>query len=292
MKIGANTEGEIISAICKDSYNIDENRLKIWEKVEIGHDSNIPFIKILFKGYDMPLSFMLDSGAEVNLIKLSKVKKYLSPLPITLGIRGMCGGMGKTIGMIKVRIGNHFGVFHVMSDDIATFKSDGIIGSEFLWEDGVDILYSEKRLRVGDFSFQFLPRDRCKKVKEYWLDRAKTEISERDTWKHAEMEASLPNVGGVFATHDNASANLEMFLEDTGNVKIPENDLRNTSFINVKKNARKIEEESNEIYEINYCDFRMEAYESEMDRMEARYYEEKSGIYDPTCLNYCSDMNF
>ena len=91
---GATTEGEIISAICKENYNIDENRLKTWEKIEIGFDSNIPFIKIQFKGYEKPLSFMLDSGAEVNLIKLSVVKNYINPLPITLGIRGMCGGMG------------------------------------------------------------------------------------------------------------------------------------------------------------------------------------------------------
>ena len=51
-------------------------------------------------------------------------------------------------------------------------------------------------------------------------------------------------------------------------------------------------EEESEIYEINYCDFRIDAYESEMDRMEVKYYEKKSGTYDPTCLNYCSDMNF
>ena len=55
----------------------------------------------------------------------------------------MCGAVGKTIGMIKVRIGKHFGVFHVMHDDFATFKSDSIIGSKFLWKKGVDILYSE-----------------------------------------------------------------------------------------------------------------------------------------------------
>ena len=63
----------------------------------------------------------------------------------------MSGGMGETVGMIKVRIANDFVIFHVMSDDIATFKSDGIIGSEFLWEKGVDLLYNQERLREGDF---------------------------------------------------------------------------------------------------------------------------------------------
>ena len=100
---------------------------------------------------------MLDSGAEVNLIKLSVIKKCLFPLPITLGIRGMCGGIGQTIGMIKVRIGDHFGVFHVMRDEIATFKSYGIIGSEFLWEKGVDLLYSQERLREAIFHSNFCP---------------------------------------------------------------------------------------------------------------------------------------
>ena len=289
MKKGAVAEGEIISAICKDSYNIDENRLKMWKKVEIGFDSNIPFIKIQFKGYDKPLSFMLDSGAEVNLIKLSVIKKCLFPLPITLGIRGMCGGIGQTIGMIKVRIGDHFGVFHVMRDEIATFKSDGIIGSEFLWEKGVDLLYSQEKLRVGDLSFQFLPRDRCKKVKDYWLDRAKNEVSEKDTWKNAEMEASLPNVGGILASHDNASSDLHKFLEKNDDVDMSEINLNSISNNKSKENAK---DEDNEIYEINYCDFRMTAYETEMDIMEKRYHERESGIYQPTCLNYYSDINF
>ena len=89
MEKGADTQGQIISKICKDSYNVDENKFKTCENVEIGFDSNIPFIKIQFKGYDKPLSFMLDTGAEVNLIKLSVVKKCF-PLLITLGIRSMC----------------------------------------------------------------------------------------------------------------------------------------------------------------------------------------------------------
>ena len=50
-----------------------------------------------------------------------------------------------------MRISNHFAIFHIMSDDIATLKSDEIIGSEFLWEKGVDLLYSQEQLRVGDF---------------------------------------------------------------------------------------------------------------------------------------------
>ena len=125
---------------------------------------------------------MCDSGAEVNLIKLS-VLQDVSPLPIQLKIAGMCGGKGLTLGMIKLKIGNHFAIFHVMNDHYATFKSDGILGAEFFWEEGIELMFGLGQLKVGDIYFKFLPRDTCKKVSKYWLDGAKNEISESNTWR-------------------------------------------------------------------------------------------------------------
>ena len=134
---------------------INMARLRAYQ-MEVGFDSNIPFIKIPFKGYKRPLTFMCDSGAEVNLIKLS-VLQDVSPLPIQLKIAGMCGGKGLMLGMIKLKIGNHFAIFRVMNDVYATFRSDGIIGSEFFWEDGIELMYGQGQLKVGDIYFKFLP---------------------------------------------------------------------------------------------------------------------------------------
>ena len=155
-------------------------------------------------------------------------------------------------------------------------------------------MYSEERLRVGDFSFQFLPRDKSKKVKDYWLNRAKNEVSEKDTWKNAEMEATLPNIGGVLTVHDNACSDLNNFLEENNNLDVQINNSNSISHHNNSphKVTEKAEEMENEIYEINYCDFRMKSYELEMDIMETRYHERESGIYEPTCLNYYNDMIF
>ena len=107
--------------------------------------------------------------------------------------------------------------------DIATFKSDEIECSESLWEKRLDILYSKRKLRVGDFSFNFAPRDRFEKVKGYWLNRSENEISRSDTRKNAGMEASLTNVGGVFANQYNTNVDLQIFLQETGNVELPGN---------------------------------------------------------------------
>lgn len=259
--------------------------------MEVGFNSNIPFIKIPFKGLSRPLSFMCDSGAEVNLIKLSVLKDFVLPLPIKTRIAGMCGGSGVTIGIIKLKIGDHFAIFHVMSDNYATFKSDGILGSEFFWEDGVDLLYSEGKLRVGKYSFKFLPRDKCKKISRYWLERAETEISNKNTWQNAEMEA---NIGGLLNDNQDEE-NLDNFYEEPENVGLPktfDNDAQHVR--NIDANSEKSDREilNIEIYEINYCDFRMSAYESEMDMMEMRKTNGEYGIYKPTELNYCQDLNF
>ena len=43
---------------------------------------------------------------------------------------------------------------------------------------------------------------------------------------------------------------------------------------------------------MNYCNFRLSAYELEMDLMENRVKTDKGDLYKPTELSYCRDTNF
>ena len=147
------------------------------------------------------MTFMCDSWAEINLIKRSTLREGMLPFPIILDINGMCGGEGGTVGMIKVKIGKHVAVFHVMTDRAATFKGDRILGLEIFWEDGVDLLYIQNKFKVGDVYYEFLPRDKTKKTTQHWLDKVKMQIPEGNAWQNAEMEANIPKtIGGIFGS--------------------------------------------------------------------------------------------
>lgn len=280
-------EGEVISATDKDHEKLDVSKIRINSYAEDGFNSNIPFIQISFKGISRPLTFMCDSGAEVNLIKLSAITHNLLPIPIKLQIAGMCGGKGDTVGMVKLKIGNHFAIFHVMNDRIATFKSDGILGSEFFWEDGIDLLYSQNRLKVGDYSFEFLPRDKIKKVSKYWIDRARNEVLGKNTWEDAEMEALTPSqVGGVLNISPEEKTNVHV-CSDAPQIPMTEcHTMSQPSLVN------EIEVSEKDIYSKSYCDLRMEAYLNEMNFMES---SNGTGLYDKhksILPNYYQDVNF
>lgn len=279
-------EGEVISATDVNYEKLDLSKLRINLYAKDGFNSNIPYIQMSFKGISRPLTFMCDSGAEVNLIKLSAIKDNLLPIPIKLQIAGMCGGRGGTVGMIKLKIGTHFAIFHVMNDQIATFRSDGILGSEFFWEDGVDLLYSQNKLKVGDHSFEFLPRDKVNKVSKYWIDRANKEVPRSNTWQNAEMEALPPShVGGVLNTSPVGNENSTVCSNEP---KISNTDcLIMTHSCSISNN---IEVSEKDIYNVSYCDLRMEAYSDEMEfmeSMESRFCEK----YKPLFKDYCRDIN-
>ena len=93
------------------------------------------------------------------------------------------------------------------------------------------------------------------------------------------MEANIPNIGGVLTVHDNACSDLNNFLEENNNMDVQ---INNSNRLSNHKVTEKAGEMENEIYEINYRDFRMKAYEIEMHIMETRYHERESGIYEPT----------
>ena len=142
--------------------------------------------------------------------------------------------------------------------------------------------------------FKFLPRDTCKKVSKYWLDRAKNEISETNTWKNAEIEA---NIGGILDTKIIETDEIEACIkeQEVRELKTPPCSCQcNVSQISPNLNSSDTFGQylDEEIYEMNYCNFRMSAYELAMDLMENRVKTDKGDLYKPTELNYCRDINF
>lgn len=74
---------------------------------------------------------MIDSGAEMNLLKKSSLPKNLKPCAFKLMLKGICGGKSLTLGVVKCNIGKISTIFHIIDDD-EQFKCDEILGAEFL----------------------------------------------------------------------------------------------------------------------------------------------------------------
>lgn len=236
---------------------------------------------------------MCDSGAEVNLIKLSALKNCIVPIPIKIVIAGMCGGRSSTVGVIKAIIGDRHAIFHVMEDGAATFRCDGILGSEFFWEPGVDLLYSENILKVGKFRFPLQPRDKCKKVREHWETQIANKAPSRNPWEGAHMEADLtPRIGGVrtmkIGSNDNSDAQAIGSIENK-----PAYECFRISSLDDDRVSPvllpNLDDEPD--YEVSYCDFRMAAYEAELSVMEHRSEQGIETIFQPCNLSYYEDFN-
>ena len=140
---------------------------------------------------------------------------------------------------------------------------------------------------MGDYSFQFLPRDKVKKVSKYWIDRARNETPGENTWKDAEMEALTPSqVGGVLNITPEENATLHV-CSDVPQIPTTQcHTMSHPSLIN------DIEVSEKDIYSKSYCDLRMEAYLNEMDFMESSSGPGLNGKHKSIFPNYYQDVNF
>jgi len=98
---------------------------------------------------------MLDSGADVNLIKRKCVK---SPIQInknnTVMLQGISPNSVTTLGTINIFIMGKNTEFHLIPDD-APFLQDGILGIEFLRMHNAVLDFKNKRLLYDDSSIPF-----------------------------------------------------------------------------------------------------------------------------------------
>ena len=104
---------------------------------------------------------LLDSGAEISLIKISVLDNNNSMTNNETEITGISGTVVKTLGTITLYFltndGREFpGYFHVVDDDFPILQ-DGIIGENFLNEYHAVINYGSKsvNLHVGNKTMEF-----------------------------------------------------------------------------------------------------------------------------------------
>lgn len=256
-------------------------------------DSVIPHIQIPVKGKEKPLTLMCDTGAEVNLMRFSALKDSILPFPVTIHIGGLFGGRGQTVGMVKLKIGGLTAIFHVLKDEFATFKGDGILSSDFFYEEKADVLYSEGKVRIGNIMINILPSKMRRNGTKHWEAQAQKESKRTEIWKNSEMEAEVRKVGGIF--RENSIGLVDVHKIVKGSEETSDEIINNVKMENSNKFIG--EELSNilrdeEPYEIDYCDFRMAAYEAELEEMEDRLTLNKIDQYKPCRLEYCSDLKF
>lgn len=115
--------------------------------------------------------FLVDSGAELNVVKQSRLVETLygdpsvkfdlvriTPTPVT------------TRGQIFLTIADRLVPFQVVRDEEFSIKEDAILGSRFFSDEGVDISYKDKALKIGEFTIPFSQGEftqipaRCKKL--------------------------------------------------------------------------------------------------------------------------------
>ena len=118
--------------------------------------TKIPHVYIkLCKGKEKAL-MMIDSGAEINLLKKSSLPKNLKPYNFRLILKGICGGKSSTLGVVKCKIGKTRTIFHIIENE-EQFKCDGILGSEFLQDSNSSISFEKNKILLEDTEIDFVP---------------------------------------------------------------------------------------------------------------------------------------
>lgn len=116
-------------------------------------------------------TFLLDSGAELNIVKRSRLVQTLyGDASVKYDLIGITPTPVTTRGQIFLTIADRVVPFQVVRDEEFAIKEDAILGSRFFYDEGVEISYKDKALKIGDFHIPFyhgeytlLPA-RCKKL--------------------------------------------------------------------------------------------------------------------------------
>ena len=114
----------------------------------------IPFM-IWPKFYDnKKVVFMLDSGAMISIIKISKVPQNVEIKPFSVTIMGMGGAKTHTLGLIKLNLYDRKVRLHIVPDD-SGFFGDGILGADFMYKEKVTFSSGPNFLKMGNYEIPF-----------------------------------------------------------------------------------------------------------------------------------------
>ena len=271
---------------------------------------------------DNRVLLMCDSGAEVNLLKVSCLPKGITPYPFKIILRGIGDGRCLTLGVIKWKIGNIDTIFHVVGSE-ATFRPDGILGAEFFRESDAQICFKKQKILLGNSTIDFIPMNGVLRSSLELVEQKRTNFPTNNIWRYAEIPEIPVNIvakginfqekieDGVKEIDEKLELNNKMLSLEEKISNLSELISSKLSYCqkeNVKLVSRGLSEgepktsetENDEIYcnepsletEISYVDFRMIEYEVTMDEMEKRAREEMLGQFKPIYLNFCKGMDF
>ena len=122
--------------------------------VRPNENNSIPHVKLDSSQLKGPTEFMLDTGAEPNLIKVSKVKEGTAiNAKDRLTLQGITEGRVETLGSTQDRISGKGVEFHVVPDSFP-ITTKGLLGTSFC-SSGATISYTEQRIVWGDIIIPF-----------------------------------------------------------------------------------------------------------------------------------------
>ena len=133
---------------------------------------------------------MIDSGAEINLIKETSIPKTLKPYPFKLVLRGICGGKSLTLGVIKCKIGKTTTIFHVIKNE-DQFHCDGILGAEFLRDSDASISFGEEAIKIDKTKIEFIPIAKSVKSSMDLINAKRNNFQNDNVLKYA----CIPEIG-------------------------------------------------------------------------------------------------
>ena len=114
------------------------------------HKKFVPYISIRLGKNVKPLDLMLDSGSEVNIIRLGFVPpEYRINDKIVYNLQGIGSNFIKSLGIIKINVATYISEFVVVPHDFPIIHA-GILGTEFFLQSKAEMNFSEKYLRINN----------------------------------------------------------------------------------------------------------------------------------------------
>ena len=118
--------------------------------------SEAPSVIIHSPDFEDTPELMIDTGSEVNLLKVQAVKRIQEvDANKQLLLKGISPDPVPTLGTIKITLLGNDATFHIVKNDFP-IKPHGILGAEFLTERNATINYQKKQLNFHGNSIPFV----------------------------------------------------------------------------------------------------------------------------------------
>ena len=202
---------------------------------------------------------MVDTGAQISIIKSNVVPQNSEIIKEKLFISGMGGGSLNSLGKVVLLFGNREIILHVI-DHKTEFVGDGILGSDFFNESGAIICYQKKLIEIGGLIIPFLSeKERDLEFSRRFGNKINIKGNFKDFLKFLEeqneAEVNLEKLEHLYTIEyeDMVKENVEGtdFIDDHSNNSRAEKILELINFENLENSKKGIVRGL--IYEYNDC---------------------------------------